>query len=117
MTPRQRVLAAIERRRPDRTPCDFWAEPPTWNRLLAHVGHNDRDRLLDELEIDVRHLDAPGPPEYDWGNGTFQNLWGERYVYRATPWGPMREDVRGALADAQSLADLERFPLSGRQQP
>lgn len=110
MTPRERVLRALEHRQPDRTPRDFWAEPPTWNRLLAHVGHDDRDRLLDDLGIDVRHLEVPGPAEHAIGDGLFQNFWGERYVYRKTPWGPMREDARGALSDAQSLADLQAFP-------
>ncbi len=109
MTPRQRVLAAVACQAVDRTPRDFWAEDSTWNRLLAHVGYRDRHRLLDELEIDVRHLELAPVPERDLGGGLFQNYWGERYSYRPTPWGPMREDVRGALADATSLADLERF--------
>lgn len=110
MTPRERVLAALRREPPDRTPCDFWAEPPAWNRLLAHAGHADRDRLLDDLAVDVRHLEAVAPPERHVGGGVFQNFWGERYVYQATPWGPMREDVKGALAGAQTLAELDAFP-------
>ena len=110
MLSRERVLAALSHEQPDRTPCDFWAEPPTWNRLLAHAGHTDRDRLLDELAVDVRHLDAPAPPEVAIGDGLYQNFWGERYAYRQTPWGPMRDDVKGALAGAESLSDLERFP-------
>ena len=109
MTPRQRVLTALEHRSPDRTPRDFWAEPATWNRLLAHVGHDDKDRLLDELGIDVRHLEAAGPAERALGDGLYQNFWGERYVYRQTPWGPMREDGPGALAGARTLAELEDF--------
>lgn len=110
MTSRERVLAALRHEEPDRTPRDFWAEPPAWRRLFAHVGHGDRDRLLDDLDIDVRHLDAPAPPDRDVGDGVVQNYWGERYVHQATPWGPMREDVPGALAGAESLADLESFP-------
>ncbi len=78
-------------------------------RLFAHVGHEEKDRLLDWLEVDVRHLDAPAPPEKAVGDGTFQNLWGERYIYNQTPWGPMREDARGALAGARSLVELEAF--------
>ena len=109
MTPRERVLTALDHRRPDRTPCDFWAEEPTWNRLLAHVGHNDRSRLLDDLAVDVRHLETVNPPERVVRTGVYQNFWGERYVYKGTPWGPMREDVHGALAEAKSLADLESF--------
>jgi uroporphyrinogen decarboxylase len=100
----------LNHEQPDRTPRDFWAEECTWRRLLDHVGHDDRDRVLDSLEIDVRHLEVAGPPERPIGDGTYQNFWGERYVYRPTPWGPMREDVRGALADAQTLDDLQNFP-------
>ncbi|MCR4414936.1 MAG: hypothetical protein NUV77_21160 [Thermoguttaceae bacterium] len=109
MTPRDRVLAALHHCQPDRTPTDFWAEEPTWRRLLAHVGHGDRDRVLDDLGVDVRHLEVPNPPERAIGNGMYRNFWGEQYVYRDTPWGPMREDMRGALAEAKSLADLEGF--------
>jgi uroporphyrinogen decarboxylase len=109
MTSRERVLAAIHHQTPDRTPRDFWSEGPTWRRLLAHVGHEDRDRLLDDLGIDVRHLELPAPPERAVGGGVYQNFWGERYIYRQTPWGPMREDVRGALAEAATLDDLENF--------
>lgn len=79
------------------------------NRLFDHVGHTDRERLLVDLDVDVRHLDAPPPPERDMGDGVLENFWGERYIHQPTPWGPMREDVNGALADAKSLADLEAF--------
>jgi len=109
MSPRERVQAALAHQPPDRTPCDFWAEPPAWNRLFAHVGHRDQDRLLTQLGVDVRHLEAPAPPERDLGGGLWQNFWGERFVYQPTPWGAMRQDVKGALADARSMADLEAF--------
>ncbi len=110
MTPRERVLTALDHRAPDRTPRDFWAEAPTWKRLFAHVRHDDKTRLLDDLGIDLRHLEIDGPPEQPVGNGIYQNFWGERYIYHQTPWGPMREDTRGALAEAQSLNDLQQFP-------
>jgi uroporphyrinogen decarboxylase len=109
MPPRERVLAALDHQTPDRTPRDFWAEPPTWRRLLAHVGHDDRTRVLDELGIDIRHLEVTGPAEREIGGGRYENFWGERYVYRQTPWGPMREDAPGALSQAGSLAELEAF--------
>ena len=109
MTPRERVLTALDRCTPDRTPRDFWAEEPTWKRLFAHVGHDDKARLLDDLGIDVRHLEPDGPSEQHIGGGVYQNFWGERYIYRRTPWGPMREDTCGALTDAQTMADLESF--------
>ncbi len=109
MTPRERVLTALDHRRPDRTPRDFWAEEPTWNRLLEYVGNCDRERVLDDLGIDVRHLEVVAPAERALGDGIYQNFWGERYIYRQTPWGPLREDVRGALAGAETYADLTQF--------
>jgi uroporphyrinogen decarboxylase len=109
MTSRERVLSAARHEAPDRTPRDFWAEPPAWNRLLAATGHPDKESLLVALGVDVRHLEAPGPPERAAGDGVFQNAWGERFVYQATPWGPMREDVKGALAAARTFSDLDSF--------
>ncbi|MBM4089205.1 MAG: hypothetical protein FJ276_07220 [Planctomycetes bacterium] len=110
MTSRERVLAALRHEQPDRTPRDFWAEPPTMNRLFAYVGHTDKDRLLDTLGVDVRHLETPAPPECEVSPGLFQNFWGERYVFQSTPWGPMREDGKGALAGATRFSELESFP-------
>lgn len=110
MTARERVLAALAHESPDRTPRDFWAEEPAWNRLLAHLGCADREQLLRRLGIDVRHLNAGEPPERQVGSGVCQNFWGERYVYQPTPWGPMREDLPGALSAASTLAELEAFP-------
>lgn len=110
LTPRERVLAAIERVEPDRLPRDFWAEPPTWNRLLRYLGCAHKEEILRQLRVDIRHLEVPAPPETHLGGGLYQNFWGERYYYRQTPWGPMRDDTKGALANAQSLAELESFP-------
>lgn len=109
MNSRERVLCAIRHERPDRTPRDFWAEKPALNRLFARLGHQDEEQVLQMLGIDIRHLNARTPDEIEISPGTFQNFWGERYVYKPTQWGPMREDSKGALADADSLAELEAF--------
>ncbi|KPK71878.1 MAG: hypothetical protein AMJ84_05370 [Acidithiobacillales bacterium SM23_46] len=110
MSSRERVLATVARETPDRIPRDFWAETPALNRLFKHLGHSDEQRLLEELSIDIRHLNAGAPRERPIGGGVYQNFWGERFLYRPIPWGPMREDVKGALAGAKSLAQLEAFP-------
>jgi uroporphyrinogen decarboxylase len=94
---------------PDRAPCNFWAEPPALQRLFNYVGHSDSDRLLSQLRVDIRRLDAIAPVERAIGNGVYQNFWGERFVRRLTPWGPMREDTKGALAGAGSLSELKAF--------
>lgn len=109
MNPRERVLAAITHAPTDRVPRDFWAEPPALNRLFERLGHRDEERMLEQFGIDIRHLNAKEPPDKETAPGVYQNFWGERYVRRDTPWGWMREDVAGALADAKNLAELEAF--------
>jgi uroporphyrinogen decarboxylase len=101
---------ALAHRQPDRPPRDFWAEEPTWNRLLGHLGLEDREQLLQRLDIDVRHLETHGPVDRELMPGVFQNFWGERYLKQPTPWGAMREDLPGALAGAASLGEIEAFP-------
>src|SRR5689334_19892281 len=109
MTARERVLTAITHQQPDRTPRDFWAEDPTWRRLLEFTALPDRERLLKSLGIDLRHVNAVEPKETSPADEVYQNMWGERYVYQPTPWGPMREDLPGALSSAQSFSELESF--------
>ncbi|MBN1418993.1 MAG: hypothetical protein JXP34_09470 [Planctomycetes bacterium] len=114
MIPRERVLRAVRRERVDRTPRDFWAERPAWNRLLARLGAGGasaEERVLEDLGIDIRHLGAKEPAEVEVAPGLFRNHWGEQYVYRQTPWGLMRDDRKGALAGACSLDDLRAFPF------
>ena len=111
ISPRERVLTAVAHERPDRTPRDFWAEPPTMNRLFAHLKHNDEEKMLAGLGIDLRHLNAKEPPEQRGPDGVCRNFWGERYIYKPTPWGPLREDLPGSLAGATTMAELESFPF------
>jgi len=108
MTPRERVINAIKRLPNDRMPCDFRAEEATLRRLYAHIGHCDYDRLITSLGVDIRYVDAVPPPERDLG-AFIQNYWGERYVYRQSVWGRVRDDMPGALATAQTMKEIQDF--------
>ena len=109
MTGYDRTMAALAGGRTDRPPFDFWAEEPTLNRLFEYLGHRDLKKFLDEMKIDIRSFDAAGPKPKPLGNGVFENMWGERFVYRETGWGPMREDTYGALHEADSLEQIKAF--------
>jgi uroporphyrinogen decarboxylase len=77
--------------------------------LFEYLGHTDKERLRCGLDIDIRQLSVGEPSPQEVGDGVFRNYWGEQFIYRATDWGPMREDIRGALADAKRFDDLEAF--------
>lgn len=108
MNHRERVISAINHRKTDRIPLDFWAEDATIEKIFRAVGHRDFEKLLRSLDIDFRRIDAIGPEVKNCG-GYYQNFWGERFIYRETPWGKVREDLPGALSDAVSFNDLKNF--------
>jgi uroporphyrinogen decarboxylase len=110
VTGRERWLLAMERGPLDRPPFDYWAEDVTTAQLLKYLGYDDITQFLDEVDIDIRGVNAIEPPEKNIGNGIFQNHWGERYVYRDYPLGRQRDDMPGALSTAVSLDEIKNFP-------
>jgi uroporphyrinogen decarboxylase len=78
VSPRQRVLTAMQHRQPDRVPVDFLATPEIWDKLVAHfdpdgteVDHGgyfspEREAVLRRLEVDCRLISYDmfcAPPE------------------------------------------------------
>ena len=108
MNKKERVAAAIARKPVDRTPYSFRAEPDTLEKIYRHFGFRDLDRLLDLLNADIVQITADFPPEENKG-GYYQNFWGERYVYVQGQFGPVRQDIEGALASAKTLSDILNF--------
>ena len=109
MTGFERTMAALNGERTDRPPFDFWAEDATLNRLFAYLDHSDLEKFLDDMRIDIRAFNAVEPENKNLGNGVFQNMWGERFIYQETGWGKMREDIYGALYNAESIDELTAF--------
>ena len=59
MTPRERVLAALDHREPDRVPVDFWAAAEVFTRLLRRLALPDKKALLREFGVDLRVVEGP----------------------------------------------------------
>ena len=51
MTPRERWLAVLQRKQPDRVPMDYWATGEATAKLLKYLGC-DFDTMLRRLHID-----------------------------------------------------------------
>ncbi len=109
MTPRERVLTALNHQQPDRAPIAYWAEPCVTERLLKDLQLKDRDALLDRFDVDIRVLSATEPPLRDLPGGIRENFWGERWkkvtVLGTEEWF----HVEGGLAGAETIEDLQRF--------
>lgn len=126
MSSRERILLTIEHQEPDRVPIAVWGSAygitdPLYHGLLKHlnlgdsvppfrrrgghsVNHYD-DRLMEALDIDVRHVwlgftDLGGPPAGGgvdaWGIG-----WEDTGVYLGVHQHPLVE---------ATLEDLETYP-------
>ena len=76
---RQRVLAAIDHRAPDRIPIDYWAVDSVTQRLLGHYGLADREQLLRRLGVDLRYVMGPsfcGQQFHIHDGGLIEDHWG-----------------------------------------
>jgi uroporphyrinogen decarboxylase len=112
MTHRERVLAALHHEPLDRLPTDIWATPEIWRKLKTHFETEDTITVMDRLGIDGIPGIAPpyiGPALRE-ADGIHYDEWGMGYRMQAYGAGDYDEQVTYPLADAQSIADLQRYP-------
>lgn len=112
MTPRERMLTAIDGGVPDRVPLDIWATGEVWRKLQEHFGVTDFIEIKRRLHIDGFNSVEPryvGPPIPQYDDGTIQDWWG--MTYRPQPYGTgvYHEQVGYPLAFAQTVADLDDY--------
>ena len=98
----------LNHEKPDRLASSYRAEPPTRRRIRQETGWSE-DELIERFDVDMLMIDSI-PPAETFDGKYFQNHWGERYIYKETPYGPQREDVSGALSSAETLEEIQRFP-------
>lgn len=116
MDSRERVLAAVDRRVPDRVPVDFWCSAGLERKLEAQLGLS-RSAFLDRYDVDLRYIDGPdyvGPPFRELPDGSSTDLWG---VGRRLITVPMRDGTEqyrevshSPLAGAASVEAVEGYP-------
>lgn len=117
MTSRERVLCAIERRRPDRIPADFEANAPVEQALIKRLGVKDHEELLQALRVDMRRIQAPyghretGPDQL----GYHRNIWGVRE--RAADPGDGRPMIVPIFNEDTTVDDVHAHPWPDPARP
>ena len=109
MTPRERWLALLDNRAPDRIPTDYQATPEVTRRLLGDLACADETALWHKLHVDKRkHLEPawklkhhPDDPQAD--------MWGIRYRKADYGTGAYDEPCFHPLAAARDAADVHRL--------
>jgi uroporphyrinogen decarboxylase len=110
MTSRERVLAAIARRLPDRTPADYKAEPEVNRYMMEHFKANNYEELLQRLKVDIRRLEPRyiGAPFKTDEDGVFEDYWGIRSKHLKAEHGSYDMHMHTPVWDAQSVEDLKQ---------
>jgi uroporphyrinogen decarboxylase len=113
MNSRERVLAACERRRPDRPPIDLTCTPEAFARLQTYLGVATDNAVLDRLDVDMRRIGVPfiGPAERSavplGSEGT--DFWGCRIRKVETEFNTYYEWAGHPLADCKTVVDVEAY--------
>ena len=121
MLPRQRVLAAVSHKLPDRVPIDFWAVPEVYAQVQQARGLPDREAVLRAFDVDLRYYNGPaaikqpaqepgGAVRDHWGVlRQAQTVTGTRRDGTAWSW-TYKHLLKSPLAEAASVAEIERHP-------
>jgi uroporphyrinogen decarboxylase len=114
MTPRQRWLAVLDGRRPDRIPCDYWGTAEITTRLRNDLGCRTERALWDRLGVDKCIYLGPAHPrarESGWHLQSLFSIWRveTRKISYGDGLGEYEEDSRHPLAEAETVAEIQAF--------
>ncbi len=110
MTPRERWLAILERRRPDRVPTDMWATDEVLTRLRRDLNCPDGETLQRRLHVDRPRLVGPRPRRERHPTIPNASIWGVRYRDIDYGTGRYSEVDVPPMADFTTADEVRRYP-------
>jgi uroporphyrinogen decarboxylase len=125
MTPRARVLTALDHRQPDRVPLDFLATTEVIAATEEHLGiqpdeYDDRfpyylarhEKLLEHFRTDLRFVEPRyiGPELETFEDGSFMDVWGFRRAVTDYGLGTYYEFLDPRLAQAKTVGEVDAYP-------
>jgi len=111
MNSKERVLAAVNHKVPDRVPITFDAAPEVYDALYKLYGISSREDLFNLLHCDTWMI-LPGNFVYtkEEENKTEKTtVWGHRTVVKAYPGGTYDEVSYNPLAGKDDITDLKNY--------
>lgn len=109
MTPKERVLAAVNHQQPDRVPIQTYLTPEIHQRLTEHFGTTE---IYGVLGVDFRSVSPRfrGPERPIPQGCACVDEWGTGYIMKEYPGGTYPESFHKPLAGLTSLDDVESYP-------
>jgi uroporphyrinogen decarboxylase len=105
MTPKETLLAVLNREEPDRLPMDYWGTEEATQKVMKHLGCSDTWEMFERLHIDraitvhPRYIGPPLASGYD--------MYGCRYEDVSYGTGVYPECVYHPLAQCNSIEEIE----------
>ncbi|MCD4831280.1 MAG: hypothetical protein K8R02_05645 [Anaerohalosphaeraceae bacterium] len=110
---KQRVLNAVNHKKYDKIPIDFWSTKETDDKLLRHFGLNNRTQLLDKFDVDIVFIEGPeyiGPALKQYPDRSSNDIWGVRrktcYTGEAEKKQSYKTVVNSPLRDAKTVDEV-----------
>lgn len=113
MNSKQRFQQAMEYRGYDRPPTHFYGTPEITADLMAALQVKDYEDLMITLGTDLRHVDPRyiGPELKVHPDGTWEGLWGERYMNYNFGKGTYPEACYLPYENITDPEDLKKFRM------
>lgn len=117
---RERVMKAINHEESDRVPFDYWAAPEVTLRLQKELGLENKEKLLQYFDVDLRYVEGPsyiGQEIKKYEDGTIEDLWGVRrkimsiekdgykWSYKHVAVSPLEH-----MIDSKEIDEYEKWP-------
>ncbi len=106
MTPRERWLSVLQKKKPDRVPMDYWGTPETTESLMKHLKCPDQDSLFKKLRVDKISTVSPRYTGPAFPDDT--NEFGLRYKKVNYETGSYLEGVNHPLADYKTVDEIKQ---------
>ena len=105
MTSKERWLAVLQHKKPDRVPMEYWGTPEASEKLVRHLGVPDLGEAMQKLHVDMPLSVAPQyiGPAIDKD----MDMYGCRFKETRYDGGMYRECITHPLADYETPEEIE----------
>ncbi len=115
MTCRERAMASVKHKEPDRVPIDNWMVPEIQKKTMEYFGCDSYEELLEFLGVDFRNNYGPsyvGQSFKKHPDGTVEDLWGVKrktvtYGKGTAHQGTYTEVAESPMEKMKTLAEIE----------
>lgn len=111
MLPRERVINALNHKKTDRVPLDFWGTPEVWQNLKKYFETKNEEEILEKLHIDIRQYQPEyiGPEIKKLEDGSYIDAMGVHRKPQKNEFCEYEEYASWPLGFVKNIDDLKSY--------